>query len=94
MTLKNFKILAMASVVVVFILNIYLAANFYNISSIHLSNEFYWQSINDVLVDNKVEKVQLYGEGIDIGFTQKKDTLGGRIRVIYQIKRDSYRRNW
>ena len=94
MSLNKLQIFSTALIILVLIINIYIAANYYNVSSIHLSNNFYWQSVNDVLVDNKVEKVQLYGEGIEEEVILKKVYINGKMKITYQTKRDSYRKNW
>jgi hypothetical protein len=45
---QKFKILSLVLIALALVTNIYLAANYYKISSIRLSNNFYWQSVNDV----------------------------------------------
>lgn len=94
MILRVFKAVALVLITVILVNNIYLAAKYYNISHVHLSDNFYWQSVNDVLVDNKVEKVQVVGEAIDFETVRKVQKSMEKQTVIYQVKRDSYRQKW
>jgi len=94
MKYPQFKALALIFALIVVFNNLYLAEVYYNISSINLSYNFYRQSGDDILIDNKVEKVQILGESMDFGITHEIKTDAGKRIIIYQVKRDSYRKKW
>jgi len=94
MFLRILKIIVLTLAFILIVSNIYIAADDYNLSKIHLSDSFYWQSVNSVLIDNKVDKVQVYGEGVSFLSSPKCSAVNGVLVIIYIARRDSHRKAW
>ncbi len=77
--------------VFVFTFNLYQAANFYNIDKIKLTDIFFLHSINEQVVDNKVEKKQVYG--VNVTYRPKPELIKDSVEIkfLYVVKKDSHR---
>lgn len=89
--MKSIKIIAIYVFLTMIALNINYALHYYSIDKVSLADQFYWQSINDVVVDNSNDKVQT----VTVSSSLKSPTRPiSSKQSFYIVTRDSYHIIW
>jgi len=92
--MKAIKISAIGIAIVLCGMNLYHAMGYYGLDRIRLADQFYWQSINDVVVDNGIERKQNITVSFGSPLSPQPINMHTDTTLIYVIKRDSYHEDW
>lgn len=92
--MKNFKIFATVILTFIITTNIRHAINYYHIDHISLPDQFFLQSIDEKIVNNKRRGSQNITISSSIKLSPKRLSESSKSKLLFITNRDSYNSVW